>query len=182
MIIKENYHIITGGPGVGKTTLINELLKRNFYCVAEVARQIIKNQVEINGTFLPWKDTLGYSRLMFEASMVDFISNYKVSENVFFDRGLPDVLGYDTLMKFKIDKFATTMCEKLKYNKSVFILPPWKEIYENDEERKQDFEEAVKTYEVMKDTYLNLDYNLIEVPCMSVDLRADFILRNIESL
>lgn len=39
MIIKENYHSITGRLGVGKITLINELLKRNFYCV----RQIIKN-------------------------------------------------------------------------------------------------------------------------------------------
>lgn len=85
-------------------------------------------------------------------------------------------------MKFREDKFVITMCDELRYNKNVFVFPAWKEIYENDEEHKQDFEEAVKTNEVLKDTYLNLDYNLIEVPCMSVDLRAYFISRNIESL
>ena len=37
--------------------------------------------------------------------------------------------------------------ENWRYNKSIFILPPWQEIYETDNERKQDWEEAVLTFE-----------------------------------
>lgn len=59
-------------------------------------------------------------------------------------------------------------------NKKVFNLPPWKEIYQTDTERKQDFAEAVKTFEVSK-----LDYKLIEVPKLIVEARAEFIIEEI---
>lgn len=180
MITKENYYILTGGPGSGKTSLINELSERGFMCVPEVARQIIQKQVQINGVFLPWKDARGYSRLMLEASISDFITNNEVTEKLFFDRGVPDTLGYEILMKFPKCHFLENMSFKLRYNKKIFLLPPWMEIYENDNERKQDFAEAVKTYEVMKSTYKNLNYTIIEVPCVSVKDRVDFILKNIE--
>lgn len=36
---KENYfYVITGGPGVGKTTLLNELKNRGFTVFPEIAR------------------------------------------------------------------------------------------------------------------------------------------------
>lgn len=176
MIIKENYYILTGGPGVGKTTLINELSNRGFKCVAEVARQIIQDELNNGGNALPWANMEVYSRKMLEASVSDFIDNYKLSENLFFDRGVPDTLGYETLMKFSSNRFLEEMCIKLRYNKQVFLLPPWREIYENDAERKQDFEEATRTYDIMNIVYNRLEYRIIEIPLLAVDKRADFIL------
>ncbi|MFT4806627.1 MAG: putative ATPase, partial [Psychroserpens sp.] len=32
--------VITGGPGTGKSSLINELLSRDFICFEEVSRQV----------------------------------------------------------------------------------------------------------------------------------------------
>ena len=66
--------------------------------------------------------------------------------------------------------------ENWRYNKSIFILPPWQEIYETDNERKQDWEEAVLTFEKMSETYKNYGYNIIEIPKISVRERANFIL------
>ena len=37
--------VVSGGPGAGKTTLVDELKRRGFCCVPEVARQIIQEQV-----------------------------------------------------------------------------------------------------------------------------------------
>ena len=48
--------VITGGPGFGKTSIIDELESRNFPCQHEVSRTIIKEQLEIGGDILPWKN------------------------------------------------------------------------------------------------------------------------------
>ena len=33
--------VLIGGPGTGKTTIINELIKRDFCCMPEVSRAVI---------------------------------------------------------------------------------------------------------------------------------------------
>lgn len=62
------------------------------------------------------------------------------------------------------------------YHNNVFILPPWKDIYENDPERKQTFEKSMLTFECMNEIYQEYGYNIIEVPKISVKNRARFIL------
>lgn len=89
MIVKGNYYILTGGPGVGKTTLINELSDRNYKCAPEVARQIIQEELADAGDALPWANVKAYSRKMLECSILDYVENNEVSENLFFDRGIP---------------------------------------------------------------------------------------------
>lgn len=48
-----SYYVLTGGPGTGKTTLLNELGQQGYITVPEVARDIIKHQVLNKGTALP---------------------------------------------------------------------------------------------------------------------------------
>jgi predicted ATPase len=61
----------------------------------------------------------------------------------------------------------------------IFILPPWKEIYVTDEERKQSWEEALNTYDAMRKVYDRYGYDVLEVPKEDVEKRVEFILRNI---
>lgn len=180
MKIKDNFYIITGGPGVGKTTLSNELHTRGYNCIPEVARHIIKEQMETNGDALPWLNTQNYSDLMLRYSIDDFVYYSEKNDLYFFDRGIPDTYGYNILINSPINDKLRNAVMSYRYNTSVFILPPWAEIYETDNERKQNFEEALRTYEVMYKAYSNLDYNLIEVPKASTIERVDFILNKIE--
>lgn len=55
--------VITGGPSVGKSTLLNELRKSGFTVVPEQATAVIKE-----GKILPWKNFLspGIPVLAFE--------------------------------------------------------------------------------------------------------------------
>lgn len=62
-----------------------------------------------------------------------------------------------------------------RYRSEVFIAPPWREIFGQDEERKQDFAEAERTYQALLATYDDYGYRLCEVPRLSVEARADFI-------
>lgn len=178
--MKSNFYIITGGPGVGKTSLIEELQRRGYNCVPEVARNIIKEQMETGGDALPWKDTHKYSDLMLSGSIKDYVDLAGETELYFFDRGIPDTYGYEVLMKFDINKALTDAVEKYRYNPVVFILPPWKEIYETDEERKQDYDTAVETYHVMFRVYEKLGYIPKEVPRLPVKERTDFLLKQIK--
>ncbi|WP_312076795.1 AAA family ATPase [Chryseobacterium sp.] len=133
---QSNFYVITGGPGVGKTSLIEELSRLGFNTVDEDARKIIKHQMEIDGDGLPWKDKELYAQLMFEASVKTYQS-VEGSKLTFFDRGIPDALCYSDMENLESSEEFQSIQKRFRYNKTVFILPPWKEIYETDSERKQ---------------------------------------------
>lgn len=176
---KDNYYIITGGPGAGKTSLINELQTKGFKCIREAAREIIRQQVQIKGRALPWADIKEYSKLMLDQSIIDYQTNIDLEETIFFDRGIPDTFGYEQLMNLPYNSHLDFALKDFRYNPAAFILPPWKEIYETDSERKQDFAIAVETFHIMCAAYKASGYILIELPCIPVEERADFILRHL---
>jgi predicted ATPase len=64
----------------------------------------------------------------------------------------------------------------------VFIAPPWQEIFRQDRERKQDFHEAVRTYEAMVATYTESGYDLEEIPRVPVDERVRLVLHSVDPL
>lgn len=174
---KKHFFVITGGPGVGKTTLINELKKRGLVCIPEVAREIIKEQIESKGEALPWGNREAYAELMMKRSVEVYEKALRdhAERMVIFDRGIPDVLGYLDLIQHSIPVEYIFTAQRCLYAKKVFILPPWKEIYETDSERKQTFAEAEATFYALKKAYLNCHYDLLEVPKDTVEKRADFI-------
>ena len=55
--------IITGGPGAGKTTLINALGDMGYPTFAESSRQLIEEQSQIENGILPWLDLPGFAEL-----------------------------------------------------------------------------------------------------------------------
>ncbi|CAI8875556.1 AAA family ATPase [Chryseobacterium sp. IT-36CA2] len=176
-------YIITGGPGAGKTTLLDELNKNGLETVPEEGRKIIKEQIDSNGEGLPWLNKELFAELMFKESVKSYlkISQMNNVRPVFFDRGILDTMGYMRLENIPIPAFMEAKAREMVYHNNVFILPPWKEIYKNDPERKQTFEKAILTFECMKEIYQEYGYSLIEVPKAAVENRARFILDAISS-
>ena len=68
------------------------------------------------------------------------------------------------------------VARQYRYNQNVFYLPPWRDIYKTDDERKQSWEEAVASSELNAEMYRRFHYTLIDVPFESPEKRADFIL------
>jgi predicted ATPase len=173
------FYIITGGPGSGKTSLIEALRSRGFHCSVEAGRGIIQEQMKIDGRALPWRDPLLFAELMLGWEM----RSYRLAELstglVFFDRGIPDVAGYLRLMTIPAPEHLNNAVKRFSYNRTVFIAPPWPEIFSQDHERKQDIEEAQRTYDALVATYSALSYTLVELPRSPVEERCRFILSHL---
>ncbi|MCD8177326.1 MAG: AAA family ATPase [Tannerellaceae bacterium] len=56
-----SHYILTGGPGVGKTSLLDGLRQKGFLCVDEVARDIIRNEMVTGGNAVPWGNVQEYT-------------------------------------------------------------------------------------------------------------------------
>lgn len=175
----DRFYVITGGPGSGKTSLIDALRSRGYNSKVEAGRAIIQDQVAIDGRALPWRDPLHFAELMLSMD----IQSYRLAEQsvgpVFFDRGIPDVLGYLRLMHIPVPEHMRNAARAFPYNHVVFIAPPWREIFQPDEERKQDFGEAIRTYDALIETYKSHNYELVEIPRTRIQDRVRFVLRKV---
>lgn len=174
-IQKDNYYIITGAPGAGKTTLINEL-STFFKTIGEPARDVIDKQRLNNGP--SWnKDRAKFVDLLMERSISDFIKASQ-SEVTFFDRGVPDCVAYALYGEVAMSSLLNT-ATNYRYNKKVFILPPWEDIYVNDKERTMSYEETLLFHSQIVSVYTKLDYSIVIVPEGHVETRFDFIVNQI---
>ena len=70
------------------------------------------------------------------------------------------------------------MTIRINYNyQKIFILNPWKEIYLNDDERIEDYNESVKINQAIKYTYYKYGFELINVPRTIINKRINFIIK-----
>lgn len=179
MIYKPNFFIVSGGPGVGKTTLLETISRLEYAHVPEVAREIIREQSARDGDALPWANITTYTRLMLTRSIDSYLQHQACDGILFFDRGIPDTLAYVHLTRQPVFSELQRAVLDFRYNSLVFILPPWPEIYQTDTERKQTYQEAVETHDIMLATYRQLDYSPIIVPQGTPEERAAFVIRHL---
>lgn len=174
-MLKSNFFVLTGGPGGGKTTLIEHLRGQGELCVDETARAVIREQAASGGTALPWGDVAAYWRETSRRDLALYDGLAGETRTVFFDRGVVDDLAWARVADFTPDPELVAELEARVCNVHVFTFPPWTEIYVQDAERKQDLAEAVRTYEVILQTLWGLGYQVVEVPRTTVAARAEFL-------
>lgn len=168
--------VITGGPGTGKTALVEALRLKGFYCFDEISREItLKARLEgVEQLFL--EDPILFSEKLLEGRKGQFLSATKRPEPlVFLDRGLPDVLAYMNFIGDEYPHRFKAVCNEHVYDQ-VFVLKPWKAIFKKDAERYENFDQATEIYHHLEATYSNFGYTLKEVPFGSVESRAQFVL------
>ena len=174
--------VVTGGPSTGKTSLIEAMQDSGYVCYPEVVRQMTldaKNKGSLSN--------YGTNPIALVANPLDFnkkildarLEQYRESEGsgdafIFFDRGLPDVLAYMEYYKQEVPKEFRSIIKKHAYDR-VFFLPIWQEIFVQDGERFESYEEAMQLTDCLYKTYSELNYDIIEIPKSSVVERVGFI-------
>ncbi|HEX3888709.1 MAG TPA: AAA family ATPase [Phenylobacterium sp.] len=171
MIQKPNFFLFTGGPGVGKTSLLRHLAAEGETVVEETHRGLIAEQVAQGGRAVPWDDHAAYCELCVRRDMDKFDALASETGRVFFDRGMID--GFDPKWAAPPDLVATAQTRR--YNRQVFVFPPWREIYETDAERRQDWAEAQATFPRILGMLARFGYQPVTVPPGSLAERAAFV-------
>ncbi len=170
--------VVTGGPGSGKTALIAALSAQGFRTAPEAGRAVILEQQQADGEGLPWRDRQLFARLMLERDIASHERASAGTDPVFFDRGLPDIAGYLRLCGLPVPPEVDRAARERRYGDPVFIAPFWPEIFVNNAERRQDADEARRTFETMQAVYPFYGYRLIELPRDTVAARVAFVLRH----
>ncbi|TPG41088.1 ATPase [Sphingomonas koreensis] len=175
----DRLHVITGGPGSGKSTLIEAIARHGVATSAEVGRAIIKEELASGGGALPWADHHAFADKMVAREIAAHEAALARRQTVVLDRGVPDVIGFLRASGLSAPPPIDAAARACRYNARVFIAPWWEDIFTTDAERKQTPEEARATFAVMVGTYRDYGYTLIELPRVPVSARVAFVLEQI---
>ncbi|WP_348798853.1 ATP-binding protein [Flavobacterium adhaerens] len=171
--------VIIGGPGTGKSSIIEKLITKGYCCYPEISREVTLEAQKRGIEQLFLEDPLLFSQMLLDGRIKQFQNAQKEPHQwVFIDRGIPDVVAYLDYIGDDYPKSFDDACRNYKYSK-IFVLPPWEEIYESDSQRYENFDQAQTIYKHLVKTYTNYGYDLIEVPKDSIDNRILFILDKI---
>ena len=118
---KSNAIIITGGPGMGKTSVIEQFSEMGYHSVEETGRNIIQKELKTDGIRLPWLDKKGFAMAMFHQSLKDFQNLSEKSGLTFFDRGIPDVIAYLQLCNISIPETMWQAAKENQYHPMVSV-------------------------------------------------------------
>lgn len=170
-----NLFVVTGGPGSGKTTLLSAAAQAGHVTVPESGRAIIRLQEAIGGRALHYVDPATYAELMLDRDMQNHQANAGNGRITLLDRGVADLVGYARLVGLEDADHIRRAAELFRYNKRIFVAPPWRDIYVQDAERMQDWREAVQTFDCIVEAYVDLGYEPVELPLKPVADRLAFV-------
>lgn len=173
-------YIITGGPGTGKTTTLQELEKRGYVTVPEAGRSVIVDEQRKEHGIFPWTDLYEFQRLVtrrqgeLEAEMLTGKKGL-----AFLDRGLIDNLAYCQQGGIAVPSELLAAISRADYA-GIFLLNLLPN-YHTDAERKEDQKTAVQLHQLIEAVYREHGFAPVTVPILPPHQRADFILNYIPS-
>ena len=179
---------ISGGPGTGKTTLINQIqtVLPNAYIVPEPAEIVITAELalaEKETDYIPAVPWIDYSRFgpKVAAKSEQLESEIPAgTELVLQDRSLIDTIAYCRIEGF--ETFIPTVLKKIakaNYAFAFFCEPVG--VYTSTEVRHEDREKAQQTHQQLKKAYSESGLEVVELPSVSVEKRLQLLKKVILS-
>jgi len=169
--------VLTGAPGTGKSTIINLLRKKGYFCQEEISREIIREAERMGSKKLFLSQPILFSKVVLGKRIIQHKKANSNSEKYcFFDRGIPDITAYLNKNRIQYEETFKQSNKKYTYD-TVFIFPPWEQIYTTDNERLETFKEAKELHIAILEEYKKTHLNIIMVPYGSPQERLNFILK-----
>lgn len=176
-IIETNWIAIIGAPSAGKSSVIDALAARGYHIEEEVARAYIEERLGKGDTLEQIRGPGGIQQMQRDifARSTTRDSALDPAQLIFFDRGLGDAIFY--FKRAGLDPAPVWDVSRHYRYRAVFLMErlPIK----HDDVRTEDDAAAQQMQAAFLNDYSALGYDVITVPVMSVDARADFILRHL---
>jgi predicted ATPase len=142
--------------------------------------RVVKEQLYIGGDALPWGKVHQFVELTISRSIYHLVTAARRDQLSFFDRGIIDQVSGLEHLGLPTPQHLTAAVGRFRYHERVFMMPPWPEIFSNDEERKHSFEDAHSSYATLLRAYERFGYRIVLVPKLKVSARADFVLNKLK--
>ena len=170
-----NWHVITGAPSCGKTTLIDQLADKGFQTVPETARLCIEREMAQGRTIHEILENRAALQRRLIAMQCRIEGGLRPIDLLFLDRGVPDHLAYCRVAGLNPNEFLAE-CFYHRYA-SVFILDRLPA--QQNGVRTEDDASAGLLDEWLARDYSALGYSIVRVPVLSPEERLAFVLERL---
>jgi predicted ATPase len=173
--VQTNWHVITGAPCCGKTTLIDLLADKGFQTVPETAHLYIEKEVALGRTI----NEILKNRINLQWIIIDMQLGIEhelhANDVTFLDRALPDCLTFNRFVGLNPNEILSE-CFHHRYA-SVLILDP----LPFQENGVRDDDAAMVSYldEWLARDYSALGYSVVRVPVLTPEERLAFVLERL---
>jgi predicted ATPase len=184
--------VITGGPGSGKSSLINRLDKHDYQVCREQAITLIDEMIKEWGIhkFIDWKrdNQLVFNSMILERQLA-IESNLENRSICFYDRGHLDPLAY--LNKFQRSTLIEKYFDAYELQKMQGSITPYHQIFycepldHYDERyetgRTENEQDAHMIGRQLREVYESFEFQVIKLPSDSVENRLAMIFQAMPS-
>jgi predicted ATPase len=171
--------VVSGCSGAGKSSLLQEMARRGYCVQPEPGRQVVKEQLFIDGDGLPWQNAVGFIELCVSRAMYFYNTAAPTDKPVLFDRSFLDNIRGFADLGLPVPDSLKEASKRYRYAARVFMTPPWKELFANDAERRHTFEAAEAEYAALLQAYAANGYDIVLIPRGTVAARATFLERQL---
>lgn len=172
----QHRYIITGGPGAGKTSIINYLAKQGYMTMPEAATEIIEYDIK-QGIEKPWRFNNYHSRVAHLNKQRQTQALKSEAPVIFFDRGHLDGITYILLQKRELCQDVIDFVKSSMgfFDATIFFIESLG-FCQQGFARNETLEEALEKSYHLEHNYLKLGYTIIKIPIGSVEERAEKII------
>ncbi|MEI6789664.1 MAG: AAA family ATPase [Myxococcaceae bacterium] len=174
--------VLTGGPGVGKTTIINELRRRGFQVLDESAAEVIRNELG-NGNSEYWRDQ-DFCNNILRLQITREIGSEDLQGPLFQDRSVIDTYAFVnhapalTPPSAEVNQTIDGLRPNQRYFETVFFIQDLGESFTNIG-RREDLDESRRIDQALRLEFTQRGYRIVDIPPASPSDRVDQILREL---
>lgn len=175
---KTNWYVITGGPGAGKTTMVNLLSSKGYTVTIEHARHYIDTMLITGKTVEEIRSHQREFQLRVLKMQMKEEARLSPEDIVFLDRAIPDSLAYYRFLNLVPDEKLLDALKCFSY-KRIFILDLLPLV--QDYARREDEAEQRRLHSLLINAYEELGFDIVHVPVMPPEQRVQYILNHLEN-
>lgn len=142
--------------------------------IEEAGRQVVREQALVGGPGVPDRDVEVFLDLTIARTMHAMTQALALTGPVILDRCIVDQISGPDQPAWRLEA-----ARRFPVNRTAFVVPPWREIFATDAERRHGFEAAEAQFQVQSETYRRLGYDLVLIPKAPVAERIAFLLERL---